>query len=41
MTLKPILIFLVSLLVPAIVVAEAIEPQPIHGGFLGQQHSKR
>jgi len=26
---------------PAIVEVEAIEPQPIHGGFLGQQHSKR
>ena len=32
MSLKPILIFLVSLLVPAIVEAEAIEPQAIHGG---------
>lgn len=41
MSLKPILIFLVPLLVPAIVGAEAIEPQPIHGGFFGQQHSKR
>jgi hypothetical protein len=31
MSLKPILIFLVRLLVPAIVEAETKEPQPIHG----------
>ena len=35
MSLKPILIFLISLLVPAIVEAGAIEPQPIHGGVFG------
>ena len=35
MSLKPILIFLVSLLVPAIVAVEAIELQPIHGGVIG------
>ena len=35
MNLKPILIFPVSLRIPAIVAAEAKELQPIHGGFFG------